>query len=563
MGLLTDINMTDLPTRKSIARDHLSANELDKALEVYADILRDYPDDVEAYLVLGDMYRTGGDDSTAARLYASALRLDPQNPEIVRRIHLATPENHPPRPELGEPVPTHPMAIARLLQRLTGRSNPITETEIQKAAELLDKIINSPDPAQTVAEHLSVVDGLLPALIELNIRQARADGRPDLANALHDLQTNIQLQVQIGPSSTGKFVPKPSHPSQIRMMPQRFTGTVLLLTPGKPEITPRVRMIADSLAGSGCKVIISCESPEYARENVDLVITSNPQVSPEALEELAAYRASKIPVILDLEYDLEQMPVNHPHYSTLGLGSMASSRAFMTSLLLADVITVPSENLAISLQNTGYPSVIIPDGWSRQNALWDKPPYSRHTLNIGWVGLAGQQEDVLQIRRVMIRVMREFSHTQLVVASDPQVYKLFESLPEARHLFLPAVDYEDYPYMLGQMDLLVLPLRNVPYNRALSDRLLVEAGAKQIPWIASPIPAFVSWQAGGLIASTLDEWHTYLRQLILDGDLRDSLGRAGRQRAESRESKELGQCWQDLIKKVMQELANNPKEGGH
>jgi hypothetical protein len=549
MEQMTEVTMAETEIKKKMAGKYLAENEPMKALPIYMDLLRDNPNDVEVLLLLGDLFRASADEANAVRLYANALSLDPTNLEILNRLQVPPVSPQPPTPEpLPIPVPSDPGELAVQLQELSGLSQPVADRDINRAAELLESIINSVDPAGTVADRLSEIDGLLPALIELNVRQARADGRPDLAKGLQDLQTNIQLQVEMGAPAREIIKQAQKHSLDITAGPApKFTGSVLLISPGVTEESPRGQVIAEALTGTGCRVTCAGDFPENFLDEFDLVIASHPHTRPELLEGLAACHAHKTPVILDLEADYEQIPVNHPDYESLGLGTLANSKAFMTALLLADGITVPSENLALNLRAIGYSATILPDGWSRKNPLWEKPPYPRHTFNLGWVGLPGQQEDVLQIRRVIIRVMREFPHTQLVVTSDPNVYQLFESLPEPRRLFLPAVEYEDYPYMLGQFDVLMLPLRNIPYNRALSDRLLVEAGAKGIPWAASPVPAYVTWQAGGLIAATLDEWHTILRQMILDADLCRTLGMAGKQHAEIREAVRLGQAWQELI----------------
>jgi glycosyltransferase involved in cell wall biosynthesis len=256
-------------------------------------------------------------------------------------------------------------------------------------------------------------------------------------------------------------------------------------------------------------------------------------------------------VILDLDTNFELMPVGHPAYPTMGLGTPASAKAYTASMLLADRICASNEVLAESLRLNGYPVDVIPDGWNRANELWNKPAPHRSTLNLGWVGLPGQVEDITEIRRIVVRVMHEFSQVRLIVVGAPQAYQLFESLPETRRLFLPAVNLEDYPYLLGQIDVLMAPLRNTPFNQNQSDRQLMEAGIRRIPWVASPIPAFTSWGEGGLLARAPEEWHTHLRQLVLEPKLRSSLGDAGRRKAEGREMSRLGRSWLDMIADVV------------
>jgi tetratricopeptide (TPR) repeat protein len=180
--------------RKSVGRAHLHANRLEEALDVFADLIRQYPGDAEAHWLLGDCYLAGGDAATALQLYRRAQVIEPGNTEISRRLLLAQGERGE---QTAEPVPTDPEAIARLLQRLTGRRAPVTKAEVARAAHILSEIVNSPRPAIEVSKRLNEIDELLPALLELNIRQARADGRPDVAAALEHLSNNIALQKHV------------------------------------------------------------------------------------------------------------------------------------------------------------------------------------------------------------------------------------------------------------------------------------------------------------------------------------------------------------------------------
>ncbi len=61
--------LTDLNIRKTLGRDHLSANRLKEALYTFADIIRDFSADPEAYLVLGDLYLAGEKFTVALDLY--------------------------------------------------------------------------------------------------------------------------------------------------------------------------------------------------------------------------------------------------------------------------------------------------------------------------------------------------------------------------------------------------------------------------------------------------------------------------------------------------------------
>jgi glycosyltransferase involved in cell wall biosynthesis len=529
----------ELQVRKILGRTYLNENRLAEALDVFFKILVDYPDDLETLLILGNFYLAGGDGKTARSLFERAGQLDPQNKTIERQIALA---GELEAESAEESAPTDLPAVAQLLQRLTGRTKKIAENDVMRVAQLLDKIVHSKSPADMVSQHLDEIDELLPALIELNIRQAYADGRPDLADGLRNLQINIDYQMA---GNTGNTSGVEAVSGGLR-----FNGHILLLLPDLEKKSSRMSLLKGALESFGCRV---SEKPEYipARDaKPDVVITSNPHTNPRLVASLAALSTAGVPIVLDLDSDFELQPVFHPEYNTKGLGTQTRSSAYSAALSLAQVATVPSEMQAASVKGEIEHTCVIPDGWSRQNKLWEKEPPARHTVNLGWVASSGQLEDLVSIRRFLIRITREFSDTRIVILGNPGAYRLFENLPESRRLYLPVVSHEEFPYLLSQLDIMLVPLRNLPYNLSLPDTILMEAGARGIPWIASEIPAFRRWSAGGILCESLEEWHLNLRHLVMDADLRLSLGKAGREAARSREMDQVGKQWLQVIRQA-------------
>jgi glycosyltransferase involved in cell wall biosynthesis len=528
----------ELKVRKILGRTYLNENRLAEALDIFIKILIDYPDDLETLLILGGFYLASGDGKTAKSLYLRARELDPQDQTIERQIMMA---DETAGDGVAEPVPTDMEAVARLLQRLTGKTQTVDENDIVRAAQLLEKIINSETPAELVSRHLDEIDELLLALIELNIRQAQADGRPDVAEALHGLQLNIGYQRatseehQAAETASGDGTP----PS--------FTGSILLLLPDLEKKSNRMKLLRSALESCGCQVLEKDEYVPAQDRKPDVVITSNPHTNPALLESLAAVSNAHIPILLDLDTDVEHQPVSHHEYSVKGLSTQTRGNAYTAALELANMISVPSQMQAASLKTVAGQVFVVPDGWSRQNKLWEKSPAPHGTINIGWSGSSGQLEDLLLVRRFIIRIIREFPNTRIVIIGNPQAYRLFDGLPENRRMYLPLVADEEFPHLLSQLDILLVPLRNLPFNLSLPDTPLVEAGAKGIPWIASPIPAFRSWNAGGILSESPDEWHLNLRHLVLDAELRNRLGRAGKDAARTREMSQMASRWMELI----------------
>lgn len=537
--------MSDLENRKQMGRAHLNANRLELALGVFAQLVEEYPEDVECLVILGDCYLAGADYQTSQELYQRALDLQPEAADIQRRIQLTSAEllkqEHLPD---SFRLPTSKDSLSMLLQELTGRTSPVKDDEIHTAADLLQEMVNSSHPADVVAGHLDKIDVLLPALLELNIKQAEADGKPDLAAALLNLQENIQIQKG---SFTNHLQPiAHNSPDQ----PSRPLNILLLKPSGKQP--PRAEQVRQSLEASEDFQLHELEAGEKRIPSTvyDVVIAFNPHGDSGMLKHLADLSSEGIPIVLDLETDFENLPVRHPLYPEMGLGSAARAKTFAACMSLADLVTTSSTILAAQLESNRRRAIMIPDAWNRANTLWEKPFPTRQTVNIGWIGTPGHLEDTASVRRSVVRILREFPQTQLVISGDPKVYQLFDSIPEYRRIFLPEVSKDDYPSLLSQLDVRLVPLLNTVYNRSASDLPLMEAGIRGIPWVASPVPSHEEWKAGGRIAKDREDWYLILKEYIENPELIMKLGQEGQRAAAGREIRHTGTLWISLLKKL-------------
>lgn len=527
-------------------RFFLNANQIDKAILTYVRILRKYPEEIGSLLALGDTYLVSGNRMAAAELYQEAARLEPDRRDIERRVKLAVEMSGGKLDFEGGLPALSNASIARLIQALTGKSFAVSEMELEQAARLLDETIHSPSPAISVAERMDEIDTLLPALIELNIRQARATGRLDLARELENMQADIigdKLLEPVGMTDHVDF-------SGVGTNTKANVLNILVVGTNTIDSPHRLGLIGQGLADCGHRVEISKEPEDISWEAYDVVITHNPHANPLILKGMASRAAHLQPTIVDLDYDFRQMQVSHPDFQRLGLGNPAVSRAYKAALELANQVTVTNQASAQLIAGDGYPVTIIPDFWWGKNPFWLRSAPPRATLNIGIFADPGQMDAVATIRRSVIRILREFPQTRLVISGDPQIYHLFDSLPDVRRLFLPPADAEDYPYLLAQADILLMPSLDNPFNAYLSDRKFMEAGIRKIPWIASATPAGKEWAKGGLIANTIEEWYSHLHLLVKERDLRIELGAAGSDKSAERESQTVSLKWLKVIQTV-------------
>ena len=139
----------------------------------------------------------------------------------------------------------------------------------------------------------------------------------------------------------------------------------------------------------------------------------------------------------------------------------------------------------------------------------------KHTgFHIGWIGSEADREDLLSIKKALLAFLRATPEAVLMVAGDEGALAKFGAIDERRRLFLPAAGPEEIPYVLGQFDVLIVPMRDNPFNQAKSALPLMEAEARGVPWVASPLLAFKEFGRGGVLAKTAGEWVEGLRQWV-------------------------------------------------
>lgn len=171
--------------RKLLGRAYLRANRIPEALEVYKSIHHDSPQDTDVLLVVGNLYRLARYHDAAARLMNMVLALIPGH-TLALQLSEHLPVEKDDLACEGDPLAAD--AIERLAARLQSQTEAVLLDEIRSAADVLDQ------PGSNGVAHEQNDQALLPALIEINIRQARASGSIEIAEALQSLQINLSRQ---------------------------------------------------------------------------------------------------------------------------------------------------------------------------------------------------------------------------------------------------------------------------------------------------------------------------------------------------------------------------------
>jgi tetratricopeptide (TPR) repeat protein len=330
---------------------------------------------------------------------------------------------------------------------------------------------------------------------------------------------------------------------QTETTPQRFLRLAIF---GPPLASVEVRLgsVAQSLMRAGHSVRIATKPELFSGSDESVVLFSHPHASEAMGDAVLETKERGLKVVLDLEEDfLTPQP---------GTNSEPEMEAEGTTRLkqlipLADVVTTSSDALAKMYAPYARRVAVVPYSYDETNPLWKKPAPKRSRLQVGFVTAHSRPSDLTLLRGVLPAVLKDFPGVSVGVVADFPLYQALEYLPEERKFFLPPGRLDDYPFLLANFDILLFPLADVPINHRRSDLPLLEAGARGIPWIATPIPAFEQWREGGLFARSAVEWEKGLQTLLQSTEDREKLAQAGARKAQERSSDSLRERWVEIL----------------
>lgn len=335
--------------------------------------------------------------------------------------------------------------------------------------------------------------------------------------------------------------PAPQKPQSLPPIPKQ------ILFCGSGEVSDfRMYLPARWLRKAGANTTYVLNPSPHDLSGADIVIFLRPHIRRENMQALAECVRQGKTIIVDIDDDFHNLPVHHPGYYLCGPGNPNILRALELAIGAASVLVVSTPILGERYAPLARRVQVIPNGWDDENPNWEKPAPPHTGIHLGWAGTSTHWEDLHFIRNELLYFLRHHPEVTLVIGGDPQILEMFRSLPERQRWFLPFCAHAEYPLLLAQFDILLAPLANTRFNQAKSDIKLVEAGARRLPWVASPLPAYCAWESGGIFAETPSSWADAISTLIQDPALRQQLGTVGHKKSEERNREVIG-LWKTLL----------------
>jgi glycosyltransferase involved in cell wall biosynthesis len=279
--------------------------------------------------------------------------------------------------------------------------------------------------------------------------------------------------------------------------------------------------------------------PEKVRQADLVLIQRDFPIQMQAYERiLSLARLQSKPVVVDYDDRLLGLPPEHPdrlsHYYARALFPI------LRSFLEADAVTAVSATLGQSIQS------LNPNIWVLPNYLndeyWDLSPVADEiedgVVTLGYMGGDSHSPDIETLVPLLAELLQQYSgrlRLKLVGMSpfsELKDHPLVEWIPFR-------LNYADYTAFVRRQnfDLMIAPMQDIPFNRSKGSIKFLEYGALSLPGVFSdtlPFNEQVSHAQDGFLASSQDEWRSYLVMLIEDQALRRQIGLAANRTVRER-----------------------------
>ena len=210
---------------------------------------------------------------------------------------------------------------------------------------------------------------------------------------------------------------------------------------------------------------------------------------------------------------------------------------------ISDAGSAPTDFLAAHMRRYSIPAFVLPNGFDENTLLKSRLAVrARHQksedglIRIGYAaGTLTHQRDFAQASSSLAKILAEFTHCRLVLfrADTTDILDVSE-FPEFKGLenqieWRTKVCLDQLPAEIARFDINIAPLEwdNIFCN-AKSQLKYFEAALVEVPTIASPTDPYaraIRPNITGFLARTAEEWYNYLKLLIENAPLRQTIAR--------------------------------------
>lgn len=267
--------------------------------------------------------------------------------------------------------------------------------------------------------------------------------------------------------------------------------------------------------------IVAVEHPGY-----DVVVIQRP-LRWELAALIPHLQAQGVKVVVEIDDDFSTIPVKNLAYASCH-PKMSPERNWdhlNDAVRVADLVTVSTP--ALAARYGGYVVRNCIPAW-----YLDHQADPHDGVMVGWSGTVANHADDLDVTRGAIA--RALGDATFYVVGDGRF--VADSLGLARNVKASGwAPLDEYPKMLAQLDVGIVPLVDTAFNDAKSYLKGMEMAALGVPFIASPSPEYrlLHDLGAGVLAAKPKHWAAHVKALVASEQMRVDLAGAGKETVAS------------------------------
>lgn len=240
--------------------------------------------------------------------------------------------------------------------------------------------------------------------------------------------------------------------------------------------------------------------------------------------------------------------------------AVMSVRSLNEGFAFSNAVTVSTPALAEHYGRYNPDVRVLPAylDWEQWELVEQQSEVERPKVRVGWLGwLPTRGNDMDVLRGWMADWLLKHPNVEFVsVGERPGEQRVHTrlSVPKHQRWTVEGVPFHQLAGIVPTIDIGLVPLELNEFNECKSWLKGLEYAACGIPCIASPTGQyreFVEPGVTGLLATSREEWVAALDLLVADEELRRSMGRAARRKAEQMTIQKHAHLWADTYQSLL------------
>lgn len=172
---------------------------------------------------------------------------------------------------------------------------------------------------------------------------------------------------------------------------------------------------------------------------------------------------------------------------------------------------------------------ILPNGVPEQLLEIQKYSNKSNTTDIVKIfygsGTKTHNSDFNLIKEPLLKILDKYPNVNLYILGELVLDSSYAKFENRIHR-IPLLSAESYYAEICEYDIALMPLVENIFNKAKSNIKYIEASVMGVPSIASKLPEFsriIRNGVNGYVASSSDEWYTYIETLVIDKEARKKI----------------------------------------